>query len=167
MKAAELVARARFQVNRATVYGLGRGVTIGESPRDETGACDCSAFACWCLGIRKRQTDFAWLTRLNGGWYNTDGIWWDAAKESTGFFQRIDSPRAGALVVFPGNATSKATGPKIGHVGIVVSVSASGAYRVVHCSNGNFKRAGDAIRETTADVFKPASTIFAWGAMVT
>jgi hypothetical protein len=167
MTTADLIARARRQVGKRTVYGLGRGVTVGESPRDETGACDCSAFVCWCLGIRKRQTNFAWLTNLNGGWYNTDGIWWDAAKESTGFFEQIASPRPGALVVFPGNATSKATGPKIGHIGVVISVSSTGACRVIHCSSGNFKRNGDAIQETAADVFKPPSTIFAWGAMVT
>src|SRR3954468_633480 len=113
----ELVARARGQVGKKTVYGLGRGTTIGGSPRDETGACDCSAFVCWCLDIRKHQTQFAWLVRLNGGWFNTDGMWWDANKESTGLFERIEGPELGAIVVFPGKATSNSPGPKIGHVG--------------------------------------------------
>ena len=166
MTATALIKRAKSQIAQGTSYGLGRGATIGSSPRDETGACDCSAFVCWCLGIRKEQTQFAWLTKLNGGWYNTDGIWWDAARESTGFFQQVAAPRAGALVVFPSSKTSKVSSPKIGHIGIVTSVLADGSCRVVHCSSGNFKRTGDAIQETDNAVFKPASTIFVWGSMV-
>ena len=166
MTVAELIARAKSQVGQGIAYGLGRGATTGNSPRDETGACDCSAFVCWCLDIRKQQTNFAWLTKLNGGWYNTDGIWWDGAKESTGFFQKIDAARPGSLVVFPSTGTSGVSGPKIGHIGVVTEMLSDGSYRVVHCSNGNFKRTGDAIQETDSAVFKPSSTIFVWGAMV-
>ena len=163
----ELVARARGQVGKKTVYGLGRGTTLGDSPRDETGACDCSAFVCWCLDIRKRQTQFAWLVKVNGGWFNTDGIWWDATKESTGFFERIEKVRTGAIIVFPGKATSGTPGPKIGHIGIVTAVNDNGTFRVVHCSSGNFKTTGDAIRETPATVFTPSSTVLAWASPVT
>lgn len=106
------------------------------------------------------------LVKLNGDWFNTDGIWWDATKESTGFFEQIDKPEPGAVVVFPGNATSKTPGPKIGHIGIVTAKLANGSYRVVHCSNGNFRSTRDAIQETPATVFKPSSTIFAWPAPV-
>ena len=162
----EFLTRARGQIGKQTVYGLGRGTTVGPSPRDETGACDCSAFVCWCLDIRKHQTQFAWLVKLNGGWFNTDGMWWDATKETTGFFETVDKPKPGAIVVFPGKATSNLPGPKIGHVGIISSVGADGSYRVVHCSSGNFKQTGDAIRETAPTMFTPASTIVAWPAAV-
>lgn len=166
MTVKEFLARVRSQVGQNTIYGLGRGTTVGPSPRDETGACDCSAFVCWCLDIRKRQTQFAWLTRLNHGWFNTDGIWWDATRETTGFFEKIDAPEPGAIVVFPSNAISEQPGPKIGHVAVITSVAADGSFRVVHCSSGNFKKTGDAIRETEPTMFTPASTIFAWPAPV-
>ena len=162
----QFLTRARGQIGRGTAYGLGRGTTLGPAPRDETGACDCSAFLCWCLDIRKRQTQFAWLVTLNGGWLNTDGIWWDATRESTGFFEKIDKPEPGAVVVFPGRATSKVPGPKIGHIGIVTSVAADGNYRVVHCSAGNFKKTGDAIGETAPTMFAQTSMIVAWPAAV-
>lgn len=162
----ELVARARGQVGKGTAYGLGRGTTVGASPRDELGACDCSAFVCWCLDIRKHQPQFAWLVHVNGGWLNTDGIWWDATRESTGFFAQVDRPIPGAVVVFPGRATSRVPGPKVGHVGLVSRVSDNGAYRIVHCSSGNFRSTGDAIQETAPSMFTPASTIFAWPAPI-
>src|SRR5262245_26298751 len=164
MTVKEFLARVSSQVGQNTIYGLGRGTTLGPSPRDETGACDCSAFVCWCLDIRKHQTQFAWLVRLNGGWFNTDGIWWDATKEATGFFEQIDAPKPGAIVVFPGKATSDVAGPKIGHIGVITSVAANGTFRVVHCSAGNFRQTGDAIRETAPTMFTPASTVFAWPA---
>lgn len=69
-------------------------------------------------------------------------------------------------VVFPSNKTSNVTGPKIGHVGVITSVASDGSYKVVHCSNGNFKTTGDAIRETVSKVFTPPSTVFAWAAPV-
>jgi hypothetical protein len=72
---------------------------------------------------------------LNGGWLNTDGIWWDATKEATGLFEQIAAPAPGGLVVFPGKATSKTL--------------------------GNFTKTGDAIRETEPTMFKAAATIFA------
>lgn len=166
MTVADLLARARGQLGKKTIYRLGGGSTLGASPRDETGSCDCSAFVCWCLDIRKRQPGFAWLVKVNGGWLNTDGVWWDASKEPTGFFAQIDAPRPGGIVVFPGKATSKVAGPKVGHIGIITTVAASGSYKVVHCSSGNFKTTGDAIQETASTVFTPTSTIFAWAAPV-
>jgi hypothetical protein len=62
MTVEELLKRARGQVGQKTIYGLGRGSTLGASPKDEKGMCDCSAFVCWCRDIRKRQTQFAFLT---------------------------------------------------------------------------------------------------------
>jgi hypothetical protein len=166
MTASDFIARARSQIGQSTAYGLGRGTTTGASPRDEIGACDCSAFVCWCLDIRKHQPSFAWLVKLNGGWYNTDGMWWDAGKERTGFFERIAGPRQGAIVVFPSRGLSKTTGPKIGHVGLVTRVGADGSYRVVHCSAGNFRSTGDAIQETASTMFTPPSTLFAWASPI-
>ena len=166
MTVKELLTRTRGQIGKNTIYGLGQGVSQGASPRGETGACDCSAFVCWALDLRKYQPKFGWLVKVNGGWYNTDGIWWDATKENTGFFSRITSPRPGAIVVFPSAATAMMPGPKIGHVGVVTAVGADGRYSVVHCSAGNFRAHGDAIQETASTVFERPATIFAWAAPV-
>jgi len=161
----ELIARARTAANTGTKYALGGGKTTGADPRDERGQCDCSAFVCWCLDIRKHQPSLAWLQPVNGGWYNTDGIWWDATKEQTGHFAAIDKPLTGAIIVFPGRGLSK-VGPKIGHVGIVTNVAADGTLSVLHCSSGNFRRTGDAILETSAGVFSQSATALAWAANV-
>lgn len=166
MTVAELLKRARAQAKLPTIYGLGRGRTLGPDPRDETGACDCSAYVCWCLDIRKSQPALAWLRNVNGGWYNTDGIWWDATKEATGFFEAIPAPRPGCVVVYPSSAHRDKKTPPIGQIGIVTEVTGN-SYRVIHCSNGNYKNFGDAIRETGPAVFlaQPAAT-FAWAAPV-
>jgi hypothetical protein len=161
----ELITRARKQAGTGTKYGLGGGKTTGIDPRDERGSCDCSAYICWCLDIRKHQPSLAWLIPVNGGWYNTDGIWWDATKEQTGHFEAIAKPAPGAIIVFPGRGLNK-DGPKIGHVGIVTKVAANGALDVLHCSSGNFRNTGDAIRETKAEVFKQSATVLAWAANV-
>lgn len=166
MTATELIARARAQIGQHTVYRLGggKGTPTGEDPRDEAGSCDCSAFACWVLGLQKHQEQFAWLRRLNGGWFNTDGIWWDANRESTGYFNALSAPQLGAVIVYPSRRVSATTGPAIGHVGIVSDVRGTNVRRVIHCSSGNYRRDGDAIAETSPDgIFeRSAATICAW-----
>jgi cell wall-associated NlpC family hydrolase len=165
---AELLKRASSQIGQSTVYRLGGGKTTGESPRDEASSCDCSAFVCWALALRKHQPEFAWLKKVNGGWYNTDGIWWDALKEPTGYFHEIKAPEPGALIVYPSRATSKVAGPKIGHVGVIADVKSGAVSSVIHCSSGNWKKTGDAIRRTApAGVFDRSSAVrIAWCAFV-
>jgi cell wall-associated NlpC family hydrolase len=166
----ELVARARAQIGLPTRYVLGGGRTQGEDPRDEAGGCDCSAFVCWCLGLAKYQPQFAWLHQVSGGWLNTAGLWWDAVREKTGYFEQIDAPEVGSIVVYPPAYVVGKKLPKIGHVGIVAEVGDAGlgtGLRVVHCSKGNFTRTGDAIQETGAEVFAAKkATIFARPSMV-
>jgi hypothetical protein len=188
MKSREIIERARAQVNRGTSYILGGGKSapLGDNPRDENDGCDCSAFVCWVLGIDKAQPGLAWLKRVNGGWYNTDGIWWDAAMERTGFFTKPDRAIVGDVIVYPSDwmvrkwwadlQSSKKLlelpRRKVGHVGIVSEVEilpstgaaqmlSSRVTKVIHCSAGNDRRTGDAIAETDASVFNVQGTIFA------
>lgn len=165
MTAEELVQRARTMTALNAHYRLGGGKTApaGDNPLDESGTCDCSAFVMWCLGIAK-PSSLAWLKKLNGGWYNTDGIFVDAVREPTGFFSRLDTPRPGAIVVYPSRALAQdPKQPPIGHVGIVSEVAAQGITRVVHCSRGNDTQLGRAIAETTPGVFtKPPVSTVAW-----
>jgi hypothetical protein len=188
MKAHDLIERAISQMGRGTSYGLGAGDLRPDdaTAMDADGACDCSAFVCWCLRIPKMVRDLAWLKRVNGGWYNTDGIWWDASRENTGIFTlATGSLRPGTVLVYPAAKTLAAAGwsdstsdawgelkrdwkttPKIGHVGIVVSGNAWDNARVIHCSAGNERKYGDAIQVTDAAVFRVRSTVAAWCELV-
>jgi len=160
----QLLAHARSACGLKIRYRLGGGNTNPQapSPAGEDGSCDCSAFVCWALRIRKYQPDFSWLRNLNGGWMNTDGMWVDARNEPTGFFQKIQKPELGVIVVYPAQWVSKLQGPKVGHVGIVSEVVDGTATRAIHCSAGNFKVGGDAIAENSASIFlKQDATIFA------
>lgn len=192
MNVQELTARARSQLGLATVYRLGGGKTTpwGNDCRDEERSCDCSAFATWVYKLPKFQASEIWyLLELNGGWLNTDGMWLDAQRPF-GFFERLEAPLPGALIVYPahrGAALPEPPGPKVGHCGIVLSVSRKTTGRdkdtpwewdrrriartipetVIHCSAGNDRGWGDAIRETDANVFnRRSSTIFAWASSV-
>ena len=58
-------------------------------------------------------------------------------------------------------------GPRDGHVGVVTETSGGVATRVVHCSGGNYRATGDAVRETDAAVFeRVAYSRYAWCATV-
>ena len=165
MNAKELVERARAMTELPSHYRLGGGKTApaGAHPLDGGGTCDCSAFVMWCLGIPK-PSGLTWLKKLNGGWYNTDGIFVDAVREPTGMFTRLDAPRPGAIVVYPSRAVAQnPQQPKVGHVGIVSEVDATGIARVVHCSKGNDTKLGRAIAETGPAVFAtPPLSAIAW-----
>jgi CHAP domain len=111
---------------------------------------------CWCLGI-SRKTDHKLYKQFNGGWINTDAIVHDA-DTSTGFFYKIDSPKVGAIVVYPSRKPDR----KYGHVGIVTEINQDKISKVIHCSSTNYKDLGDAISETDAGVFTDKGAIFAW-----
>ncbi len=160
MQRVDLVERAWSQCGLPTKYRMGGGKIVpeGDDCHDERGAADCSAFACWVLGLRKYQgTTHQFLKQLNGGWLNTDGIWWDAVMTGVGFFEEVLEPQPGDAIVYPAKWVLKSAdklqgwNPKVGHVGIVSSVA---PLRVVHCSNGNWRNEKDAIRETDGSVFE-------------
>ena len=159
MTVGDLLSRGRSASGKRIRYKLGAGGLSPQSPlpANISNECDCSGFACWALGI-SRRTDHPLYVRFNGGWINTDGIVNDA-NAATGFFRRLDKARAGCLAVYP----SRKQPARVGHVGIVTKVDVSGRpLAVLHCSSGNFRRLGDAIRETGPEVFTGPATIFAW-----
>lgn len=176
----ELLERARSQIGLGTVYRMGGGkiVPFGADCRDELGGCDCSAFVCWALRIRKYQGgEFWWLAELNDGWLNTDGIWLDARGDgmmpkpasplTTGNFTQISEPSPGCIVVYPAEHIARVPGSKAGHAGIVTQVQDVTRWQVIHCSLGNYRLSRDAIQETDPEVFlRNRSTLFAWPASV-
>jgi hypothetical protein len=164
MTSQDLIARARSQIGLTTTYTLGGGTVSGDSCRDGDGACDCSGFVLWCLGLKRRWPDLPWLKEATGGWLNTDGLWYDGAVGPCRFVSPLTDPRPGAIIVYPASWMSKMTGPKVGHCGIVSTVGTEVAqHRVVHCSAGNVRRNKDAIAETGLDVFmRVPSARFFW-----
>lgn len=164
MTVLELLARARSQVGCRTVYRLGGGLIVpkGESVQDAHRSADCSAYVCWVLGLEKYQPGWAFLRRLNGGWYNTTGIWADA-RYGAGWFSADVEPQPGAVIVYPAASAVGKPGPRIGHVGIVTDVRAGKVTKVLHCSSGAYRSTGDAIRETGPEVFdRVPYTMLAW-----
>ena len=160
MTVSEFLTRARSALGKNVKYKLGAG---GISPTTPTPAnihneCDCSGYVCWCLGI-SRKTDHPLYVNFNGGWINTDAIVRDA-NQPTGFFGKLAAPKVGCLVVFPSRPPNR----KVGHVGIVTQINSAGdkVLKVIHCSSGNFRNFGDAIKETPPSVFQQSDTIFVW-----
>lgn len=192
MNVDNVLARARSQIDLPTTYRMGGGkiTPVGSDCRDESKSADCSAYIIWVLRLRKWHHDDIWfMEELNDGWYSTDGMFLDA-KSSFGFFQELAFPLPGSIIVYPAHSGRMGLppppGPRVGHVGIVTDVSRrqnaragrrgelegvafvpTVARKVVHCSAGNFRGWGDAIRETDATVWeRRRSTIFAWPSSV-
>lgn len=160
MKREDIVARARSAVGHGTLYRLGAGAPFtAPHPWDEAGACDCSGFVCWVLGLSRFQPNFAFLHELSGGWLNTDGMVCDSINP-TGYFEPASAAFPGDLIIYPSRAyqrlrrktrVNRDGGPRIGHVGVWTGKG------VVHCSSGNFRTRADAIAETTDEVFRAVS----------
>jgi hypothetical protein len=149
MLASVMLERARGCLNRETVYKLGKGNFSNKNPQLEIGKeCDCSGFVAFCM-MFNRKTDHPMYVKVNGGWFDTTAIHHDL-ENSQGFFDPLTTAKPGAIVVYP-----DANGHQ-GHIGIVVEASGSGVKgitKVIHCSSGNFKSNGDAIRITPPAVF--------------
>lgn len=108
----DLLTRARSALVHPAKYRLGGGFDSPEfdSPLDNLDSCDCSQFICWCLGLKKFDKGRTWLNAVNGGYFSTDGVWWDAVKTEMGLFNMIgwgrgDWPMAGGVrtLTLPGD----------------------------------------------------------------
>lgn len=158
MTTTQLLKTARSAIGLRIKYKLGSGGMNPKaaSPAGKDGACDCSGFVAWCLGI-SRLTDNPFYKQFNGGWVNTDAIVRDA-QSPFGFFEEISCPELGCLIVY-----GKQKGMVAGHVGIVSGLKPE---RVIHCSSGNWKTTGDAINETGAEIFHKHKAIYVRSAFV-
>lgn len=143
-----VVERARSAISLPIAYKLGAG---GRDPRAKTpGAeCDCSGFVAWCLGVDRYLPRAGVPTHGAGDWLECSALWRDA-RSPYGFTAEVepDMARIGDLLVYPDS------GGRQGHVGVVSEVDSDGPTRVVHCSSGNYKSVGRAVRETGVEVFK-------------
>lgn len=140
------VNRAHSAVGHGCVYRLGHGgmKPYRTVPWDDEMFCDCSGFACWCLGLSRFQ-DPVWL--------DTSRIW-SLAGAGNDIFTAADwkSAQAGDLLVYP-DRTDTSGERQHGHVGLVVNSHQRGPLLVIHCSSGNWTRHSDAIQETAPDAW--------------
>ena len=155
MTGEDVVRRARSAIGHGTRYKLGAGGTNPNAPHPATGgACDCSGFTAWALGV-SRQTSDPLYRDFNGGWINTDAMVHDATRPG-GLFTRLSTPRVGALAVYGRRGAGS-----YGHCGVISAVEGGRIAKVIHCSSGN-DRNGDAIQETGPAVFEKPDVVFAW-----
>lgn len=138
--------RARTGLEQTTTYVLGQG---GFDPTKMlTTKCDCSGFIAWSIGIPRE------FPPGSNRWLDTDAYWngGGAAAKAAGFplLQNVAAADAepGDLIVYPDQ------GGKQGHIGIISGVDNHGELKVIHCSKGNFRKFGDATRETDSAVWK-------------
>ena len=112
---------------------------------------DCSAFVAWCLGLHaSREPGFPHYS----GDIATQSIW-EAATKRTGWFEFVDRPEPGDLVVYPNTYLLKVR-VGVGHVGLVVSASLGDPFasRVIHCNGTTSRKLGYAIAETDAGIWR-------------
>lgn len=155
------LGRARSQIGKLR-YVLGKGGRDPEakSPGDATAACDCSGFVCWALGFDRHQPGFAGYD-----WVSTDSMVAMARRPDNGWFEEVQVPRPGDLVVYP-SIYKGGKRIRVGHVGLVSQVptgSAVGdwaALRVIHCSAGNQRRTKAAVQETSGLAWKGKGSLF-------
>ena len=142
MTGPEIVARARSAIGGKCIYALGKGDAkpLAPVPWGDDRECDCSGFACWCLGISRLYA---------GRWLGTDEITAEAQLPGH-IFEAIPREQAepGDLIVFPRRSAGHH-----GHIGVVATTDHSGPLTAVHCSLGNWTHAADAIQETDCAVF--------------
>lgn len=156
MKVCDLLERGRGAAIAGIPieYKLGAGGMHPGSPIPGA-SCDCSGFVSWCLGV-SRQTDHPLYQRINGGWINTDAMVADIG-DAAGLFRSCE-PEPGAVVVYPGPPARA-----VGHCGIVVATEDGRATQVLHCSSGNWRQHGHAIRITGPGVFdRQADAVYGW-----
>lgn len=155
LSAASTLARARAAIDKHVVYRLGAGGLHPEHalPCDKENRCDCSGFALWALGVsRFVQPSHPWIAHFPplGGqfqWIDTSRI----VQSARGGLPLavVDNPSPGDLIVYGDKDGHE------GHVGIVGQLGDIGGapISVIHCSAGNMRRFGDAIKETAVENF--------------
>jgi hypothetical protein len=137
----QTLTRAHNALGLKTVYKLGKGGFDPTKPM--TPQCDCSGFIAWAIGIPRE------LPPGSGKWLSTDEYWAGGRPVKTGLFTQIQLSNAlvGDLLVYPDSGGNQ------GHISIINQVDNNMPSFIIHCSHGNYRNFGDAIRITTPAVF--------------
>lgn len=138
----QTLQRAHSALGKNTKYVLGKGGINPANPL--TPQCDCSGFIAWAIGIPRQLPPVA-----AGGWLSTDEYWAGGKPIKKGLFIPITLKEAiaGDLLVYPDSGGNQ------GHISLVNQAENGMPSYIIHCSSGNFKTYGDAIRITSPAVF--------------
>jgi cell wall-associated NlpC family hydrolase len=135
------MSRARSVLNLKTVYKLGQG---GRDPsKSFTRQCDCSGFIAWAIGIPRE------LPPGRDKWLSTDEYWTGGSPTKPNLCKqkKFSEAAIGDLLVYPDGGSQQ------GHIALVTQIGQKMPSLIIHCSNGNYRNFGDAIRITDAGVF--------------
>jgi len=145
----EIVQRAVSAMGHEFVYALGHGGWHPEDPlptRDLS--CDCTGFVSWCLGVCRQCPDVAFP------WYETTAIAHDAIGDQRHFIHvRWQDAVIGDVVVY-GDRKDAEGHRHQGHIGVISAVDLTGPLKVIHCSKGACQSTGDAIAETSPELWR-------------
>lgn len=133
--------RAHSVLNLKIVYKLGKG---GFDPtKSFTPQCDCSGFIAWAIGIPRE------LPPASNKWLSTDEYWSGGKPVKQNLFKQynINEAMVGDLLVYPDNGGNQ------GHIALINQIENNTPKFIIHCSNGNYKNFGDAVRITSPSVF--------------
>ena len=151
---ADIVERALSACGEGK-YVLGKGGRnpLADSPLHD-GACDCSGFVAWCIGLDRYQPGKV----AGGDWIETSAMVRDANYDRN-LFVPMNERRPGYILVWGDRQVSDRKRPGKtrtvqGHVGVISEVDQHGKVtKVIHCSSGNYRTKGVAIAETDPGVF--------------
>jgi cell wall-associated NlpC family hydrolase len=151
----QVVARARSAIGKGIVYELGSGGRDPWAPMPSGAglACDCSGFAAWALGVDRYLRNDELPDAPDYEWFETSNIVRDS-REPGGIVSEVfwQDALPGDMLVW-GDSRGSDGRKHQGHVGIVASLGPTGPETVVHCSMGNWKKFGEAVRETEVTLF--------------
>jgi hypothetical protein len=133
--------RAHSVLGQKTIYKLGKGGFDPTKPL--TKECDCSGFIAWAIGIPRE------LPPGSDKWLSTDEYWAGGKPTKPGLLTQVQMNAAeiGDIIVYPDSNGHQ------GHIALVNQTTLGMPALIIHCSNGNYKNFGDAIRITTPSVF--------------
>lgn len=137
--------RAHSVLNLRTVYKLGKG---GFDPTKAfTPQCDCSGFIAWAIGIPRE------LPPGSQKWLSTDEYWAGGKPAKPGLCTQktLAEAQVGDLLVYPDSGGNQ------GHISLINQVDHTMPSFIIHCSSGNFRNFGDAIRITGPNIFLAAN----------
>ena len=137
----QTINRANSVLNLKTVYKLGKG---GFDPiKSFTPQCDCSGFIAWAIGIPRE------LPPRSNKWLSTDQYWAGGAPVKPNLFKqkKLNEAIVGDLLVYPDSGGSQ------GHIALINQVDQSMPSSIIHCSSGNYRNYGDAVRITNPNLF--------------
>lgn len=149
MTGAEIVRRALSAKGHDIKYALGHGGWHPEDalPTRDLG-CDCYGLVVWALGVCRQCPDPAFP------WYETTATVHDALGDQRHFDHiRWTDARPGDLLVY-GDRKDADGSRHQGHISIVSAVDSSGPLKCIHCSKGAAAATGDAITETSPDLWR-------------